>query len=221
MYKPFGRIVLQSAIVVAFLLPIPSFASSTFTFSGSFTQDDNLLLYQFTISAPTTVTLESFSYGGNGSTVNPGGFAPVLSLFGPVTSGDPNLINFDDGGTAPGGCGARLIDPTTNLCLDADLTEALTITGTYLVALTENDNTPNGPDFLAGFNEAGNGNFTGTNEGFPGESFLDPLGNQRTPNYDFTITGADSATELPEPSTMSLLIAGAGLLAGLRARRRR
>jgi len=220
MHKPFGRIVLQSAIVATFLLPIPSFAS-TFTFSGSFTEDDNVLQYLFTISAPATVTLESFSYGGNGTTVDPGGFAPVLSLFGPVTSGDPNLINFDDGGTAPGGCGARLVDPTTHLCLDADLTEALTIPGTYLVTLSENDNTPNGPDLLSGFNEAGNGNFTGINQGFPGESFLDPLGNQRTPNYDFTITGVDSATQLPEPSTVSLLIAGGGLLAGLRARPRR
>jgi hypothetical protein len=215
MRKPFIQVVLA----VAFLLPIPSFAS-TFTFSGSFTEDDNLLQYMFTISAPATVTLESFSYGGNGTTVSPGGFAPVLSLFGPVSSSDPNLIDFDDGGTAPGGCGARLIDATTHLCLDADLTEGLSA-GTYLVTLSENDNTPNGPDFLGGFNEAGNGNFTGINQGFPGESFLDPLGNQRTPNYDFTITGVDSATALPEPSTMSLLIAGAGLLAGLRARRRR
>lgn len=192
----------KSIYLVAFLLPIPSFAD--FVFSGSFTQDDNMLFYQFTVAAPSTVTLESFSYGGNGSTVPAGGFAPVLSLFGPVTSGDPNLINTDEGGNAPGDCGSRLIDPNTHLCLDADLTQ-LVGPGNYLVALTENFNIPVGPDLAAGFPETGTGNFTG--------GFIDPFGNQRTPNFYFTISGADSAEALPEPATVSLLIAGLGLLA--------
>ena len=196
--------------LAAFLLPVPSFAS--FVFSGAFTQDDNELYYQFTIAASSTVTLESFSYGGNGSTVSPGGFAPVLSVFGTIPSVDPTLEGFDDGGVAPSGCGARLVDPVSNACLDADLVLTLG-PGTYLVVLTENDNTPNGGDLASGFNEQGNGNFTGTNEGFPGESFLDPFGYQRTPNFYFTISGADSAQALPEPSTVSLLIAGLGLLA--------
>jgi hypothetical protein len=217
MHKPSS---LSAVLLLTALFAIPSFASS-FTFAGSFTQDDNILEYVFTISAGSTVTLESFSYGGNGTTVNPGGFAPVLSLFGPVTSSDPNLINDDDGGTAPGGCGTRLVDPVTHECLDADLTEVLS-PGTYLVVLTENDNTPNGPDLLSGFNEMGNGDFTGTNAGLPGDSFLNPGNNlQRTPNYDFTISGVDNALQLPEPSTMSLLIAGLGLLAGVRARQKR
>jgi len=193
MYKPF--------YLVALLLPIPSFAD--FVFSGSFTQDDNELYYQFTIAATSTVTLESFSYGGDGGSVPAGGFAPVLSLFGPVTSIDPNLITTDEGGTAPGSCGSRLIDPNTHLCLDADVTQLLG-PGNYLVVLTENYNIPNGPDLATGFPETGAGNFTG--------GFIDPFGNQRTPNFDFTISGADSAEALPEPSTVSLLIAGLGVL---------
>lgn len=201
----------KSIYLVALLLPIQAFAS--FTFSGSFSQDDNMPEFQFTIAAISTVTLESFSYAGNGSTVNPGGFAPVLSVFGPLPSGDPNLLGFDDGGAAPGGCGSRLIDPVSHACLDAALTLPSLNPGTYLVVLTENDNTPNGPDFASGFVEQGNGNFTGVNQGFPGASFLDPFGNQRTPNFDLTISGVDSAESVPEPATVSLLIAGLGLLA--------
>ena len=204
MYKSFS--------LVAFLLPIPSFAD--FTFSGSFSADDNMLFYQFTIAATSTVTLESFGYAGNGSTVPAGGFAPVLSVFG-VEGADPlALLGTDDGGTAPAGCGPRLIDPVSHLCLDADLTLPSQAPGTYLVVITENDNTPNGPDLAGGFNEQGNGNFTGG-------PFLDPFGNQRTPNFDFTISGADSAQALPEPSTVSLLIAGLGLLAFRRKMRSR
>jgi hypothetical protein len=198
--------------LVPLLLPIQAFAS--FTFSGSFNQDDNMPEFQFTISAISTVSLESFSYGGDGSTVSPGGFAPVLSVFGVGGSGPLTLLGFDDGGVAPAGCGSRLIDPATHLCFDADLMLPSLNPGTYLVVLTENDNTPNGPDFAGGFNEQGNGNFTGG-------PFLDPFGNQRTPNFDFTISGADSAASLPEPSTVSLLIAGLGLLAFKRKMRLR
>jgi hypothetical protein len=194
----------KSICLVLFVLPIHSFASSTF--SGSFSQDDNMPEFQFTISAISTVTLESFSYGGDGSTVSPGGFAPVLSVFGAGGSGPLTLLGFDDGGVAPSGCGPRLIDPTTHLCFDADLVLPSLNPGTYLVLLTENDNTPNGPDFAGGFNEQGNGNFTGG-------PFLDPFGNQRTPNFDFTISGADSAASVPEPSTVSLLVTGLGFLA--------
>jgi hypothetical protein len=188
----------------AFLLPLPSFAS--FTFSGSFNEDDNMLEYQFTIGAISTVTLESFSYAGDGGSVAPGGFAPVLSVFGTGSSGPLTLLGFDEGGAAPGGCSARLIDPASHLCLDAYLPLPALNPGTYLVVLTENDNTPNSPNFAAGFNEQGNGNFTGG-------PFIDPFGNQRTANFDFTISGADSATALPEPSSVSLLIAGLWLLA--------
>jgi len=211
MYQPVGRIAACTAVLLFFL--VPTFASNTFEFSGAFSEDDILLQYQFTLGAGSTVTIESFSYAGNGSTISAGGFAPVLSLFGTEISGDRVLLTFDDGGSAPGGCGPRLIDSVSNACLDGFVTRVLGA-GTYLVTLSENDNTPNGPDLLGGFNETGNGNFTGINQGFPGEAFLDPFGNQRTANFDFTISGVDTAQVLPEPSTISLLIAGLGLLAG-------
>src|SRR5579863_1944554 len=141
----------KSFCLVALLLPVPSFAG--FTFSGSFSQDDNLLQYQFTIAAASTVALESFSYGGDGASVPAGGFAPVLSVFGAGGSGPLTLLGFDDGGIAPA-CSPRTPDVSVkgDLCLDAYLTLPSLSAGTYLVILTENDNTPNGPDLASGFN---------------------------------------------------------------------
>ncbi len=202
MYKPF--------YLVAFLLPIPSFAD--FTFSGSFSQDDIMLEYQFTIAATSTITLESFSYGGDGGSVPAGGFAPVLSLFSPAGSSDPTLLNNSLEG---GACGVRT--PDNGLCLDAYLQE-VEGPGSYLVFLTEYDNLPQGGDLASGFARTGQGNFTGPEFLSAPGAFIDEFGNQRTPNFDFTISGADSAMSLPEPSTVSLFIAGLGLLAFKRKR---
>src|SRR5215472_6068509 len=92
------------------MLCLPAFSGTYFAFSGNFTQDDNELFYNFTILASTNVTLQTWSYAGGtdplSNVVPAGGFAPVLSLF---DSGG-NLLGFDAGGTAPGGCGPRNID---------------------------------------------------------------------------------------------------------------
>ena len=167
--------------------------------------------FEFTIAATSTVTLESFSYGGNGSTVSAGGFAPVFTLLSPISSSDPTVLADS---TEGGACGVRTPDPVTHLCLDAYLS-VVEGPGSYLVILTEYDNLPNAGDLASGFSEAGNANFTGPDFGTsPSETaFIDEFGNQRDPNFYFTISGADSASALPEPSTVSLLVAGLALLA--------
>src|SRR5262245_59410123 len=101
--------------------------SATIAFSGDFTQDDNLQLVTFTIAAPGTVTLRSWSYSGGldplGNVISSGGFAPVLSIF----DGSDNLLGFDRGGTVGGlppndcGTGARAVDAVSGFCLDAHL----------------------------------------------------------------------------------------------------
>jgi hypothetical protein len=184
--------------------------ANTASFNGSFSQDDQHFLASFTLFAPGTVTLETWSYAGGDDPASgrtaAGGFAPVLSVF----DASGNIVgNFDDGGSPPSDCGPRGIDPVSGFCLDAYLQDSLSA-GMYFVVLTEYDNTPAGATLADGFAEDGNGDFTGPNVvGVPG-SFIDPGGYQRTPNYDFSITGADEASAIPEPS-MTLYV-GSGLL---------
>ena len=91
------------------LISIPS-AASTFSFSNSFPTDDSMFTVLFNLGTASTVTLESYSYGGGVDPLNgaiaAGEFAPVLSLFDPAG----NLLTFDDGGVAPFGCGPRGIE---------------------------------------------------------------------------------------------------------------
>jgi hypothetical protein len=201
-----NRLARASLIVGLAVIPL---SASTFSFSGVFAEDDSQFLTGFNLAGNATVNLESYSYGGgidplNGS-VPAGGFATVLSLFD--SSG--NLLAFDDGGTAPGGCAPRTIDPATGFCLDAYLQEDLS-PGSYTVVLTEYDNTPNGPTLADGFAKDGQGNFTGPEFlGVPG-SFIDPFGNQRTDAYDFNISGINSL--VPEPSSAASLAAALLLL---------
>jgi len=185
-----------------------------FSFFGNFTQDDDHADFVFTIVSPATVNLESWSYAGGvdrlGNTVPAGGFAPVLSLFD--SAGD--LLAFDDGGVVNGTppCGGRALDAVSGLCLDAYTQAALGSAGNYLVVVTEQDNTPNGPTLADGFALDGTGNFTGG-------PFIDPGGYQRSSYFDFTIGPVDAAAPVPEPGSGPLLAALLGLVA-LLARRK-
>ncbi len=201
-----------------FIYSLPAFAGSYFAFTGNFVQDDNQIQYLVTILNPGTVNLQSWSYAGGtdplSNNVSAGGFAPVLSLF----DFTGNLLGFDAGGIAPSGCAPRNID-TDGLCLDAYLQESLNA-GQYIVVVTQQDNTPNGPTLADGFARDGQGNFTGPNFlGLP-LSFIDQGLNQRNSSFEFTVGSVDSAVFLPEPSTL-LLISSGMLLAGLRIRRAR
>ena len=205
-----------------FLIIGSSLASAdTFNFNGSFTQDDNQASFLMILNSPQVVTIETTSYAS-------GGFAPVLSIFGDPSfgPGDPGLLGTNSGGSP---CGVRSTNATTGLCLDALLgfdsvlsTDPLgtLAAGSYLVVLTEQDNTPNGPDLNSGFALDGQGNFTaipGVNNG----PFVDPSNpnNTDTGNFALQFQNVDSVTAVPEPSTFLLFLTGVGVCAAIRRRR--
>lgn len=197
-------------------------SANTFNFGGAFTEDDQQAAFTLVLNAPSVITIQTSSYAN-------GGFAPVLSLFGDplLGPGDPSLLGTNSGGSP---CGVRSTSAATGLCLDALLgfdsvlgTNQLGTlgAGTYLVILTEQDNTPNGPDLAAGFSRDGQGNFTGIPGVNPGP-FVDP-GNPNltdTGTYALQLQNVSfAAPAVPEPSTLPVLLAGLGILAGLRFRR--
>ncbi len=195
--------------------------------NGTFTADDDEVIFDITLSSPGTITIETTSYAD-------GGFAPVLSIFGApnFAPGDPSLLGYNDGPDG-GPCGSRATNPTTGACLDALLgydpdTSSNPLgtlaAGSYLVVLTEQENVPNGPDLDSGFDLQGTGNFTaipGVNNG----PFVDPTNPTITDTGDWTVEfeGVSSAeiAGTPEPATLLPMCAVLGFLGFMRLRRLR
>ncbi len=188
--------------------------AGTILYQGTFALDNQVQEFTFTVASTTTVTLETYGYGGGtvGSTTIPaGGFYPTIALFDPSPNYS-NTVSCPSPGTA---------DPVYG-CYDAYLQQLVT-PGTYTVALMVFDNAANG-DLGSGFANDSNPGFTCAEAGGLSGSFCDlsGAGESRTGNWALAITGADSTLELggqtPEPCAVSL--AGIGLaLAAFLSRR--
>jgi len=182
------------------LLAAGSGFAGTVSFSGtlSLSQDDNVVLYDFTANSSELITIQSLSY-------KVGGFAPTAFLFdglGDVTQ----LTN--------GTCAQVGQDPTTLNCDDLYFQDTLG-PGSFVLALAVYDNRPVDTSVADGFVEDGNPGFTCVEAGIPSGSFCDvtALGQSRTGYFDLAITGADSVVQVsvPEPGSLLLLLSG-GLL---------
>lgn len=190
------RLKMITGVVLALLGA--SAGAANFSFTGSFTRDDDVQLFRFAVAAPSlsTVTLLTLSYAGGtnaaGSPVPAGGFDPVISLF---DAAGALIGEADDGGATS--------DPVTGLALDAVLQIDLTA-GDYVAALTQSPNFA-GPSLADGFEFAGSGNFAG--------GFI--FGNPRDGHWALDILSVASASvgaAVPEPPVALLLAVG---LAGL------
>jgi hypothetical protein len=177
---------------------------ATIAYSGTFATDDQVEQRTFQLLTDSTVELRSWSYAGgvngNGQTIAPGGFDTYLSLFD--ASGMQILLALNE--DRSGVCGVdNAADPVTGGCLDAGITATLPA-GQYIAVITQSGNSPLGPTLADGFLMAGAGDYTGG-------PFLDFLGDQRTGDWAFEITGA-VASEVPEPSTWAMILAGLALV---------
>lgn len=191
---------IQFYAAIAATLLAASASAAPFSFSGSFTNDNDKAAVSFLVAAPTTVTIKSLGYAGgtaaDGTTVARGGFDGILSLYDStgtlVQDNDDGAGSTVDAVTGHGG------DPLLSLTLAK---------GLYKVFLTQYSNF--GPIDLTNafaFDGADNRDFRG--------GFVDSYGSQRDGHWAFDLTGANS---VPEGGTVGLL----GLaLAGLIARRR-
>ena len=157
-------------------------------FQGVFSQDDDVVLKQFIVSAAQDITIDTTSYAN-------GGFDPMLSLFD--STGLLIGLNNDGGGSVTA-------DPVTGNHWDAFLFLPSLAPDTYTLAITQSDNGPLGPTLADGFLESGNGNFSG--------GFVDLSGSQRQPNWSVEVIG-DVAQPTPEPSAWMLVAGGSVLLA--------
>ena len=89
--------------IVALCLSIGVAAAGNFSFTGTFSQDDQLQIFQFTAPSASTL-LRTWGYAGgtnfDGNLILPGGFDPILSVFdatGGLVSSSPLIDNNYDG----------------------------------------------------------------------------------------------------------------------------
>jgi len=213
--------------IVAFCLSIGVAAAGNFSFTGTFFQDDQLQVFQFTAPSASTL-LRTWGYAGgtnfDGNLILPGGFDPILSVFdatGGLVSSSP-LIDYNYDGPGVATDGGNAFDSLL-------LLTALNPGGTYILILSQNDNSANGSTYGDGFGRSGQGNFTAGAFGCGGtDPFCDLSTAQRNGNWAVDIGGVQSATDItnpggsgvPEPGTILLLATGLSSLALLGRRRK-
>ena len=182
--------------------------------AGTFVQDDHSHAVQLHLDAPGTLSAQTRSFAS-------GGFATVLSLFGPGTL-DPALLQLDVGSLHTCGPGSGSPDPSTGFCWDAAL-EVQLGAGDYTLVLTQDGNQPLGPLLSHGFQQDGQPGFSGQQYlGDDSRRFIHIDGSPRGANWalQWELT-PDDERQLPEPGTAFMLPFALGALAAARRRRRR
>jgi hypothetical protein len=195
------------------ILAVSLASAANFSFQGSLTRDDQVQLFTFSVGSASTVTLRTWSYAGGvnaaGTTIARGGFDPILALFN--SSGVLINENDDGGSNVPA-------DSVTGANFDTYLQSMLN-PGTYTVSVMQYDNFANGPNLSDGFITTNSPTFTSV-FGCSNGRFCDVNADNRNANWAFDVLGVDSAviptppppSGVPEPATVSMMIAGLGVV---------
>jgi hypothetical protein len=215
------------ASLVLCLVSAATTKADNFSFTGSFSADNNTQIFNFTTTSAGIVTFRTWSYAGGtnaaGQNIARGGFDPNLALFNTTTG---FLLIQNNNGTVA----QVALDPPTGQRYDSFQLINLPA-GSYTLVLTQFGNAPIGPKLINGFNQENSGNFTGPRDvRCVSGQFVDPSGvfpgNCRDGHWAVDILNVSSAqavstpSAVPEPASMVLVGSGlAGLAIKLRRRR--
>jgi hypothetical protein len=183
-------------VLMAISLTCGSANAAHFSFTGNFTDSNQVQEFNFAVAATDEVALRTLSYAGGinaeGTTIARGGFDPIVSLFNASTR---TLIASNDDGHL-------FYDPVTGSAYDSFMKLMLS-PGEYIATVTQYGSFSNGS----------------LDNGFLGSGSTDFSGRDSHWALDFqNVQGASlgasyvAVPSIPEPETYAMLLAGLGLL---------
>lgn len=179
----FSHVLGFTAALGAAIAVISPAEAADLSFRGSFSSDDDVQLFNFSVTNPATVTLRTYSFAGgtqaDGTVISAGGFDPILALF----DGSGRLIDQNDDGN-----NNVQRDPVTGSRYDTFLSTALN-PGNYTVSIMQFANFAAGPNLSNGFTRQGTGNFR--------NGFVSGGRFQRTSAWAFDVLNVSQASIVP------------------------